>query len=361
MERNFMKSHELQATSYRLQVKDCRPVRNSQLPTNGWKLILSLAVCFLAITNSLQLAARSLHLADSLRIETINGKQFIIHQVDQKETLYSISKRYGVAVASLIENNPNSDAGLSVGQELKVPYIPKGKPEKDIATHKVEAKETLFSISKIYNISVDDLKNWNNLNDNSLSVGQELIVQKKTANKETMKIPDAKKLRGVHAVMENETLFSISKMYGTTIDQLKSWNKLTTNEVKPGQTLFVLPPMSIPEKSQPNVVSTEPVKPSNPETKISETVAGTDEIHEKGLAGLIEGTDGNRKYLAQHKIAKVGTIMKVRNEVTKREVFVKVVGPLVADDGSLIKISKSAFDKLGATDPKFNVELIYYK
>jgi len=53
--------------------------------------------------------------------------------------------------------------------------------------------------------------------------------------------------------------------------------------------------------------------------------------------------------------------MKVRNEITNREVFVRVIGPLSSDGNTVIKISKSAFDRLGASDPKFNVELIYYK
>lgn len=320
---------------------------------------------------------------DSLRTETINGKQFIIHQVDPKETLYSISKRYGVTVALLIENNPKSDGGLSVGQELKIPHIAKAMQEKSVVTHKVAAKETLFSIAKLYQVSVDDLKKWNNLNDNSLDVGTELIVKNSTKAVVVAKMPERKSLKGVHTVMTKETLFSISKMYGATIQQLKSWNNLTSDEVKPGQVLYVLPPMSIPEKSQPNlsvmlnptvtetkkpiVLETvnpktiDPIKPSNQDIKISENVVGSDEIHETGLATLIEGTDGNRKYLAQHKTAKVGTIMKVRSDATKREVFVRVIGPLAVDDGSVIKISKSAYDRIGATDARFNVELIYYK
>jgi len=297
-------------------------------------------------------------MADSLRVEVVNGKSFIIHQVDPKETLYSISRKYGVTVAALVESNPKADAGLSVGQELKVPYVPKIKPEKERTTHKVAPQETLFSISRMYNVSVDELKSWNNLKDNALSAGQELIISRKAAVK-LPPPPEAKKLRGVHTVVEKETLFSISKMYGASIAQLKSWNNLTTNEVKPGQNLLVLPPMSIPEKTQPLVPATEP-KPTVQEVKISENLIGADEIHEKGMAVLIDGTEGNRKYLAQHKTAKLGTIMKVRNEETKREVFVRVIGPL-SDDGVVIRISKSAFDKLGGTDSKINVELIYYK
>jgi len=170
----------------------------------------------------------------------------------------------------------------------------------------------------------------------------------------------------VHTVTANETLFSISKMYGASVQQLKEWNNLTTSELKPGQTIYVLPPVkALSETTRSSEViqttATAVVKPSSEDVKISESVIGADEIHEKGAAELIEGTDGNRKYLAQHKTAKVGTIMKVRNESTNREVFVRVVGPLNTDGGTVIKVSKSAFDRLGATDPKFNVELIYYK
>ena len=69
--------------------------------------------------------------SDSLRLETVNGKQFIIHQIDAKETLYSISRRYGVPVTAILESNPDSKEGLGVGKLLKVPYTPKPK-KKDI-------------------------------------------------------------------------------------------------------------------------------------------------------------------------------------------------------------------------------------
>ncbi|HLZ17114.1 MAG TPA: LysM peptidoglycan-binding domain-containing protein [Cyclobacteriaceae bacterium] len=301
---------------------------------------------------------------DSLRLETINGKQFIIHQVDPKETLYSISRKYGVAVALIRDENPVADGGLSVGQLIRVPYIPKTKPktENGVVVHKVNTKETLFSISRLYDVSIDDIKLWNNLKDNGLNIGQDLVIRKKTIT-EAARLPEMKAIRGMHKVTDKETLFSISKMYGASIEQLKTWNDLSSDEVKLGQILYVVQPMYMQEKAeQPDVKqSTQVTKPATGEVKISEAVIGSDEVHEKGAAELIEGTDGNRKYLAQHKTAKVGTIMKVRNEATNREVFVRIAGPLTTDGNTVIKVSKSAFDRLGATDPKFNVELIYYK
>lgn len=315
----------------------------------------------LVVIGCLQLLAVTAYGAfDSLRMETINGKQFIIHQVDAKETLYSISRRYRVPLTLLVEENPGAGSGLSIGQQLKVPYIPNTKPraENGNTIHKVAPKETLFSISKMFDVTVDDLKNWNNLKDNSLNVGQDLVVRKKLVSE--TKIPDPKKLRGVHTVTEKETLFSISKMYGASIQQLKEWNKLSGDDVKPGQTLFVLPPATTNETASiepKQVLTTKPVQ----EIKISETVIGSEEVHEKGMATLLDGTDGNRKYLAQHRTAKTGTIMKVRNSANNQEVFVRVVAPLTSTDETLVKISKSAYDKLGAVDPRFAVEVIRYK
>jgi len=298
---------------------------------------------------------------DSLRMETINGKQYIIHQVDPKETLFSISRRYGVPVTDLAQENPSAGSGLSIGQILRVPYIPRVKPrtENGNIVHKVAPKETMFAISKQYNVSIDDLKKWNGLTDNALNVGQDIVI-KKPASSEPVKtsvykdkLPDAKTLRGVHTVTAKETLFSISKMYGATVQQLKEWNKLTADELKPGQVIFVLPPISTNETS----VVAQPIQ----EIKISESIIGSDEIHEKGMATLLEGTDGNRKYLAQHKSAKPGSIIKVRNEANKQEVFVRVVGQLNTTDETLVKISKSAFDRLGSTDQRFAVEVIRFK
>jgi LysM repeat protein len=309
--------------------------------------------------------------SDSLRLETVNGKQFIIHQIDAKETLYSISRRYGVPVTVILENNPASKDGLGVGQLLKVPYIPKPKKKIEGATHLVAAKETLYSISKQYDVSIDDLKKINGLIDNDLKLGQTLVIPKKSALPETPKLIETKSLSGTHTVAAKETMYSISKQYGVSIEQLKTWNNLPDNELKIGQVLYLTqpkysttqPPTEVKQAvvAQKQIVVIE--KPISEPIKISEKVAGTDEVKESGLAELMDGTDGNRKYLALHRTAKPGSILKVRNELNNKEVFVRVTGPLLSNginDGTVIKISKSAFDRLGA-EANFKAEVTYYK
>lgn len=313
--------------------------------------------------------------ADSLRMETINGQSFVIHQVAAKETLFGISKRYGATVASILEYNPKADVSLEVGRILKVPYTPKSKViTNGNLMHKVAPKETLFSISKLYDISLDEIKAWNNLSSNSLTVGQELIVKRgaaPAAKHSAIKPPAT----GSHTVAEKETLYSISRQYGVSVEDIKKWNGLAGNELHVGQMLTVsaVPVVAsasvtkpVVEKREVAPVVKEEVKPevvTEKTIKISETATGTDEVKEKGLAELIEGTAGDRKYLALYNGAKPGTIMKVRNENNNHEVFVRVTGPLPEGTGALtiIRISNSAYDRLGATEPKFGVEVTHYR
>ena len=335
--------------------------------------------------------------ADSIGVETVNGKTFVIHRVEEKETLFAISRRYRTTVDAILQYNSSASSGLEIGQILKVPYVPKVavKPVQG-RVHKVAAKETLYSISRLYQVSTDEIKQWNNLSDNSLSIGQELVIKKGAVQPASEPVrqstPAVITKKGFHTVGERETLFSIAKQYNLSVDQLKSWNRLEGNELKVGQLLYVAQPeRAATSKTQEPVTETTPPVNRNTESdvatapvtkntappevkektnqsaesiRISESLKNGDEIIEGGLAELIEGTEGNRKYLALHRTAPMGTILKVRNEMNNREVFVRVMGKLpdtALTNKLIIKISKSAYDRLGAIDPRFRVEVTYYK
>jgi LysM repeat protein len=263
---------------------------------------------------------------------------------------------------------------------LKIPYVPRSKKAVEGTIHKVGEKETLFSISKLYGVSVDEIKQWNDLTDSGLTVGRELLIKKKNTAAVVNATTEIKSGKGVHTVAPKETIFSIAKLYGISREQLKEWNGLQSDELKVGQNLMVAQPtysksqtvteaaqtqssvqVIVPEE-KPAVITTQVEK--IPTIKISENVRGSNEVFENGLAELIEGTEGNRKYLALHRTLPVGTILKVRNEMNNREVFVRVMGKLpdtAFTDKVIIRVSKSAYDRLGAIDSKFRVEVTYYK
>jgi rare lipoprotein A (peptidoglycan hydrolase) len=107
----------------------------------------------------------------------------------------------------------------------------------------------------------------------------------------------------------------------------------------------------------------KPVEKKEEVISISENVADSDEIKETGAAEIMEGTESTRKYLALHRTIKVGSIVKVKNEATNKEVFVRVSGSMPAgtDEKIVIKISKAAFERLGGTDNSLQAEVTYYK
>ncbi len=319
---------------------------------------------------------------DSLRMETINGKQFIIHQIEAKETLYSISRRYGVAVTAIIESNGAAEGSLAVGQLLKIPFTPKAKanPGTEVAgvpamksvssTHTVAAKETLYSIARQYAVSVDQLKQWNNLTSDELKRGQQLFVAQPkyavTNATETATAPPEQSTSATHTVAAKETLYSVARQHGVSVEQLRQWNSLTSDELKPGQTLLVVQPKNANAAAALPVPVAAPVSPTNAAAgtiRISEKVLGADEVREEGGCDLMPNTENNRKYLALHRTAKTGAVLKVRNTQTNREVFVRVMGPMPADVSPdvLIRISSAAIKRLDATDGKCKVEVTYYK
>lgn len=323
--------------------------------------------------------------ADSVGKEMINGKIHVIHRVELKETLYGISKRYGTTVDAILQQNPTADGGLEIGQLLKVPYVTSPKKAPTTGKHTVTEKETLFSIAKLYGLTIDELKQLNQLSSSSLSVGQQLTVKKGNGSAATPVVkntpPATQSIKGVHTVAAKETLFSLSRQYNISVEQLKQWNNLAGNELKLGQNLFVVQPensgvqttttTTITEQLTPVVKATETPAQPMPTTpvvtapiKISEGYKDGKEVRETGLAELIEGTQGNRKYLALHRTAPIGTILKIKNQMNDREVFVRVVGQLpetAGNDKLVIKISKSAYDRLSAIDAKFMVEVTWYK
>ncbi|BDD08798.1 hypothetical protein FUAX_12300 [Fulvitalea axinellae] len=106
------------------------------------------------------------------------------HTVQAGEYLYGIARKYGVSVGDLKEWNSLTDGNVSIGQVLKL--SPSAKVEKkdvssdggEVEFHVVQAKETLYSIARKYGVSVADLKAWNSKTDNSLSLGEKLMIKK---------------------------------------------------------------------------------------------------------------------------------------------------------------------------------------
>lgn len=145
------------------------------------------------------------------------------YTVKSGDSLWSISRKFGVTVAELKEANNLSSNLLSIGQNLIIP----GKvPEKVSDEYVVQKGDTLYSIARKFNTSVDNLKSLNNITTDSLAIGQ------------IFKIPGEESITdNTYTVKKGDSLYSIARTYGTTVDKLKDINNLTSNNLSIGQVL----------------------------------------------------------------------------------------------------------------------------
>lgn len=172
------------------------------------------------------------------------------HTVRRGETLGLIAERYGVTVSRLKDWNDLRSNKIFVGQRLKVvSMVDKGEIEvegdadvqENATTHKVRRGESLFSIAEDYGVTIDNLKEWNNLSGSSIDAGQTLIVNASAAkaSKKSSGSSEKKAATTKHKVRRGETLGAIASRYGVTVDNLKDWNNLSSSRIDVGQTLIV--------------------------------------------------------------------------------------------------------------------------
>ncbi|MEB2785864.1 LysM peptidoglycan-binding domain-containing protein [Algoriphagus persicinus] len=383
-----------------------------------WSFLL-----ILLLSSSLSMASE-LSSIDSVGVHRIGEQSYILHEVDPKETLFGISRRYKAAVGDIVNANPVLKEGLKIGQTIKVPFVSMAELPAGSVLHNVVPGETLFSISKKYGVTVESVMKDNGLKGNDLSVGQSLIIEpavpvavakdptpavvavatstvssksetkaKEKAAKNAEEAPKVKEkiessprpeaIRPAnpeavepmskpmvpgewrsHTVQSGETLFSIASQYSTRVEDLITWNALTSNNLQQGQVLKVgrgaMQESTVPVIGTPRVVSS--VDEMMVEPADSNTSGGFKNIKETGQAELIEGTGGHKKYLVLHRTAPVGTIMRVKNEENDVTIFARVVGtlPETGDNAKLvIKLSQAAFDQLKAVNGRFPVEVMY--
>lgn len=143
--------------------------------------------------------------------------------VKKGDTLWSIARTLGVTVTDLKSFNNLTSNALSIGQILYIPKEDDETTEEEVYT--VKSGDTLYSIASKYGLSVSELKSLNNLINNNLSIGQKLIVSK---NNET-----------TYTVSKGDTLYSISNKFGVSVNDLKSLNNLTSNNLSIGQSLKI--------------------------------------------------------------------------------------------------------------------------
>lgn len=267
---------------------------------------------------------------DSVGVETIEGKKYIIHKVEKGEGLYSIARIYGTTPTTIQQVNNLSNTILDLGQLLKV-------PSKNIPVVKPVVVETPEPVTIVKNPKLD------------------------------------KTQFSYHTVGKGETLYQIAKKYGTTVTEIREINNIK------GTSLSYRQKLKIPKKAvlyaNPDII--EPTEEELKNVKV-ETSKGTanvkvstkenkylqsTEFNETGIASWVNDKTLNaKKSIALHKTAPIGTVIRVTNLMNNKSVYVKVIGTLPNtgdNENTIVVLSKAAVNMLGAIDQKFRVNLNY--
>ena len=179
-------------------------------------------------------------------INSLAQDKTIKHKILKGETISSIAKNNNVTINDIYKLNPNAKKILKLNAVLLIPVIDNKKEKKSSKiepeivveiTHQVAPKETLYAISRKYKKSIENLKKWNPILENSnLEIGQILYVSEINLFK-----PDANAALEniIHEVLPKETKYSLAKKYKTTIQKLEELNPQIVNNLPIGFKLII--------------------------------------------------------------------------------------------------------------------------
>lgn len=175
------------------------------------------------------------------------------YEVQKGDNLFSIAKKFNVSIEDLKKWNNLEDLNVQLGSKLALANKEESaiaeapKTETKIVEHKVKKGEYLGTIAKKYNVTVAEIKEWNSLEDNNVKLGETLIVSKKevavseakASKKEDIAANERSEAK-LYYVKKGDSLFSIAKKYpGVTISDIKKWNGIKNESLKPGMKLKI--------------------------------------------------------------------------------------------------------------------------
>lgn len=309
----------------------------------------------------------------------------ITHKVLPKETLYSLARKYNVHPRELAEyNNIPVNKGLELGQVIKIPSKthmeplppassaskeppqktgndkPEEAPAKVVATqpsekgkypmyHKVEKKETLYRISKLYpGISIDDIRKWNNLSGDGLNEGMNLIVG---YSNNPSAIPEK--------MEEDQAQNSVPE---PVVQKNAKEPEPVAKKEEPVKAVETKNNPAIPEVNAVTVVKQEAGQSFK--SVYAKQVASRDIIEEKGVSGIFKSTSGweDGKYYCLSNTAPAGAILKITNTANNKVIYARVldlIPDLKQNAGMILRLSNSGASELGVNTDSFDCVINY--
>jgi LysM repeat protein len=244
-----------------------------------------------------------------------NGIVYILYRVEAGETIFRISQKYDITTLEIREANGLAGYDIEAGQILKIPRKKIILNEKVPIKHVISPGESLYSISKKYNVSIKDIIDWNQLTDFTLPEGKSLIVGYKNET--------------------SENAFA-NPNYVSAIQATEVKPKVSEKLKNLPPTAFAYPSFDLKKNKKYYEVS-----------EIGEIVVSNDTLLNPN------------KLVALHDVVPVGKLIEITHLVTGRSVFVEVVGKK-RNTNVILEVSKKVMDYLGIQNQNsFKTTILY--
>jgi len=338
-------------------------------------MCLSLCVLFAFIING----------ASAQSMLPVQGKApnyFITYKVQPKETLSGIGRTFGVSVGDIMRiNGMHTNSKLMVGEDIKIPLNAKNvKQSKDgdaiALVHVVEKGETLYRISVNHNkVPVDLLKQWNNLGDKPIEIGQDIIIgylqPNGNVNLPVIATESPRKPQPKKEVVKED----VKNVVDNSPTAPANTQKETVTTPDTGKNIEQQSSITTPAETKPEE---KPVAKSTPKTidlsnvgaegyfapMFGKDVEGRDLRSATGTAGTFKTASGwaDKKYYILMNDIPPGSIVKVSSG--DKAIYAKVLwgmGTMKENEGLNYRISNAAASALGISDSKFDIVVVYYE
>ena len=157
-------------------------------------------------------------------VEKSSVNDYLIYTVKPGDNLYNIAKNYNITLNKLINFNEQGTTLLHIGDQLLIPV--NNNYNKNNIQYIIRPGDTLYTIAKRYNTSVDEIKKINNFSNNMLKIG-DIILIPNTINYKP------------YVIRTNDNLESIAIRFNTTVDEIMRINNLLTDDVTIGQIILI--------------------------------------------------------------------------------------------------------------------------
>jgi LysM repeat protein len=283
-----------------------------------------------------------------------------VHVVKSGETLYSIARSYSVTINDLVKSNPglSTSSQVKIGQRLTIPGTATTTTHTAARVparlHTVTKGETVYSVAKKFGVTVTEIRQWNNLSDLNLRIGQKLVVSK--ADKQAIYKP-------INVASTPDTPYREE-------DPRPRNENLKANAIIEQQQVVEKPKdMPVAEAkpvvAEPIALRTSSSNPAEYSGIFSQySVNGYRIKKNRGAANYLSDNTSGNQFLAFYNDAETGSIIRVTNMMNRKTIYVKVMGkvpPVDAGKEIMLKLGNKAAQELGVVDDKFLVEVASYQ